>query len=74
MQSRSVLAPTILDYRFFDSLEEYALTSQEAQPVECRRRTTGNTRETEIYTAGDRITLASLDLEFNIARLYRNLD
>jgi Uma2 family endonuclease len=62
------------DYKKLDSLEEYVLISQETQQVECRRRTTDNTWETVTYTAGDRITLASLDLEFDIDRLYRNLD
>jgi Uma2 family endonuclease len=62
------------DYQKLDSLEEYILISQETQQVECRRRTADNTWETVTYNAGDRITLASLDLEFDIDRLYRNLD
>ena len=62
------------DYQKLDSLEEYVLISQETQQVECRRRTADNTWETVTYSAGDRITLASLDLEFDIDRLYRNLD
>ncbi|MGD1901713.1 MAG: Uma2 family endonuclease [Geitlerinemataceae cyanobacterium] len=63
-----------LDYQKIDSLEEYILISQETQQVECRRRTTDNTWETEIYAVGDRVTLTSLDLEFDLERLYRNLD
>jgi Uma2 family endonuclease len=55
-------------------LEEYVLLSQESQCVECRRRTSVNTWETVIYEASDRVVLKSIDLEFEIAELYRGLD
>ncbi|MDC0835980.1 hypothetical protein AY599_16830 [Leptolyngbya valderiana BDU 20041] len=62
------------DYQNLQSLEEYVLISQDAQRVECRRRTAADTWETTIYQTGDRITLTSLNLEFPIDRLYRGLD
>jgi Uma2 family endonuclease len=62
------------DYQQLESLEEYVLLSQENQCVECRRRTSVNTWETVIYEAGDRVVLKSIDLEFEIAELYRGLD
>ena len=62
------------DYQKLESLEEYVLISQDTQRVECRRRTEQNTWETTIYETGDRVTLTSLELEFEIARLYRGLD
>lgn len=62
------------DYQNLDSLEEYILISQDTQRVECRRRTAADTWETTIYQTGDRVTFASLDFEFPIARLYRGLD
>ncbi len=62
------------DYQKLDSLEEYILISQDTRQVECRRRTRDNTWETTLYQTGDRLTLASLDLEFDLDRLYRNLD
>ncbi len=71
------------DYKQLESLEEYVLISQECQRIECRRRTSVNTWETMVYTAGDTVVLTSIDLEFAIraasslrliAELYRGLD
>ncbi len=62
------------DYQKLDSLEEYVLISQDAQRVECRRRTPENTWETTVYQTGDHVPLTSLTLEFAIATLYRGLD
>ena len=62
------------DYKQLESLEEYVLISQEGQRIECRHRTSVNTWETIVYTAGDTMTLTSIDLKFAIAELYRGLD
>ncbi|MGD1930900.1 MAG: Uma2 family endonuclease [Leptolyngbyaceae cyanobacterium] len=62
------------DYQQLDSLEEYVLIFQESQQVECRRRTVTNTWETTTYTAGDRLSLKSIDLEFDISQLYLGID
>ena len=63
-----------IDYQNIESFEEYLLISQDSQQVECRRRTSEGTWETTFYQTGDRIPLTSLNLEFDISRLYRNLD
>ncbi len=62
------------DYCNLDSLEEYVLVFQDTQQIECRRRTVDNTWETVVYQAGDSVVLKSLELEFDIAALYRGLD
>jgi Uma2 family endonuclease len=62
------------DYQQIDSLQEYVLISQQSQHVECRRRTAENLWETQVYEAGDRIVLSSINLAFDIAELYRGLD
>ncbi|MGD1901914.1 MAG: Uma2 family endonuclease [Geitlerinemataceae cyanobacterium] len=62
------------NYQKLDNLEEYVLIEQDAQRVECRRRNADNIWETTVYETGDRVTLTSLNLEFDIARLYRGLD
>jgi Uma2 family endonuclease len=61
------------DYQAMASLEEYLLISQDQQQVECRRRI-GNTWETTVYRAGERVELNSLGLDFDMADLYRGLD
>ncbi|MEB3290359.1 MAG: Uma2 family endonuclease [Leptolyngbya sp.] len=62
------------DYCKLSSLEEYVLIFQDAQQVECRRRTADDIWETVVYQAGDSVFLKSLGLEFDIADLYRGLD
>ena len=62
------------DYQQLESLEEYVLIFQESQRVECRRRTVTNTWETTIYTAGDQISLKSINLKFDISQLYLGID
>ncbi|WP_353258262.1 Uma2 family endonuclease [Prochlorothrix hollandica] len=62
------------DYQKLDSLEEYILISQDTERVECRRRQPDNTWTTTVYQTGDRITLTSINLEFDIDQLYRGLD
>jgi Uma2 family endonuclease len=62
------------DYQQLEAMEEYVLISQDYQQVECRRRTPTNTWETTGYEVGDRVTLKSIDLEFEISELYRGLD
>lgn len=62
------------DYQQLDSLQEYVLISQESQQVECRCTTASGDWQVDVYRAGDRVKLASLGLEFDIAKLYRGLD
>ncbi len=62
------------DYQQLETLQEYVLISQDKPQVECHRRTDTNTWETIIYQSEDRVFLSSLDLEFDIAKLYRGLD
>jgi Uma2 family endonuclease len=62
------------DYKQLETLQEYVLISQDQQQVECRRRTNTNTWETVIYQSDDRVFLSSINLEFDIAKLYRGLD
>lgn len=62
------------DYQQIPDLEEYVLIDQEQRWVECRRRQPDNTWATTVYKNDDRITLTSLDLEFDLARLYRGID
>ncbi|MGB3137818.1 MAG: Uma2 family endonuclease [Nodosilinea sp.] len=61
------------DYQQLNSLQEYVLIDQDQQ-VECRRRSASGDWHGEIYQVGDWIMLTSLDLEFDIAELYRGLD
>ena len=62
------------DYQQLESLEGYVLVFQESQRVECRRCSGANTWETTTYTAGDRLSLKSIDLELEIAQLYLGID
>lgn len=62
------------DYQHLASLTEYLLIAQDRPQVECRRRTAEGTWETVNHSAGDRVVLASLGLEFDLAELYRGLD
>jgi len=62
------------DYQQLASLEEYVSIAQDSQRVECHRRISATLWETTVYTAGDRVCLNSIDLEFAIAALYRGLD
>jgi Uma2 family endonuclease len=63
-----------LDYQKLESLEEYVLISQDTQQVECRRRQADGCWETQVYRAGDRVVLASLEFEFEIDELYVDID
>ena len=63
-----------LDYQKLESLEEYVLISQDTQQVECRRRQADGRWETQVYRAGDRVVLASLDFEFDLGELYVDID
>ena len=60
------------DYQNIASLEEYILIDQEQMQVECRRHVNA-VWETTIYRAGDMVQLASIELEFAIAQLYRGV-
>lgn len=62
------------DYQRIESLEEYVLISQQNQRVECYRRTASNMWDKTIYETGDLIMLKSIDLEFEISELYRNVN
>ncbi len=62
------------DYQQIESLEEYVLISQQSQQVECRRRTSGDQRETTIYGAGDLVSLKSIELDFKVSELYLDVD
>lgn len=62
------------DYQQLESLEEYVLIYQDVHRVECRRHTSANIWEAVVYEVGDRVSLKSISLEFEIAELYRGLD
>ena len=61
-------------FQKLDRLEEYVLISQDMQQVECRRCQADKTWATQIYRAGDRVRLTSLDFEFEIGELYVDID
>ena len=65
---------TFLDYQKLESLEEYVLIAQDVQQVECRRRQADGNWETQVYQAGDRVVLASLEFEFELGELYVDID
>lgn len=48
------------------------LIAQDVQPVECRRCQADGNWETQVYRAGDRVVLVSL--EFEIGELYVDID
>ncbi|MEC4805241.1 MAG: Uma2 family endonuclease [Jaaginema sp. PMC 1079.18] len=62
------------DYQQLESLAEYVLISQNSLRVECRRRTQSQAWETVIYGEGEFVFLESINLEFDIAQIYRGLD
>lgn len=64
------------DYQQIESLEEYVLISQDEMRVECRRRVKEGSEEgwkTEVYGAGERVILKSIELEVSIEELYRGV-
>ncbi|NEP63822.1 MAG: hypothetical protein F6K31_44175 [Symploca sp. SIO2G7] len=59
-----------------ESLEEYVLIAPDQIPVECRRRLRDEGKErweTEVYGAGERVILRSVELEVVIEALYRGV-
>lgn len=62
------------DYCCIESLQEYILIFQGSQRVECRRRMSEKSWETNIYGAGDSVVLKRIGFEFAIAQLYRGVD
>jgi len=58
-------------YRLIPSLQEYLLCSQEAPYIECYRR--ANNWQAEVFVAGQRLSLTSIDLQVEIDELYRFL-
>jgi Uma2 family endonuclease len=65
------------DYQQIEALEEYVLISQNEMQVECRRRAGGGVGgewEIEIYRAGDRMILKSMEMEVAIEELYRGVN
>jgi Uma2 family endonuclease len=65
------------DYQQIESLEEYVLISHNEMQVECHRRAGGGVGrewETEIYRAGDRVILKSMEMEIAIEELYQGVN
>ena len=60
-------------YRSSPTLQEYVLIESEKVGVECYRRGEGRLWLYYPYTAGDIITLESIDFSFAIALLYENV-
>ncbi len=60
-------------YRSSPTLQEYVLIESEKVGVECYRRGEGRLWLYYPYTAGDVITLESIDFSFAIALLYENV-
>ena len=60
-------------YRSSQTLQEYVLIESEKVGVECYRREEGRLWLYYPYTAGDIITLESVDFSFAIALLYENV-
>ncbi|MGC1196676.1 MAG: Uma2 family endonuclease [Geitlerinemataceae cyanobacterium] len=64
------------DYQQIESLEEYVLIWQDQMQVECRRRVKEGSEEgweTQVYGAGERVILKSVELEVAIEELYRGV-
>ncbi|MEB3232971.1 MAG: Uma2 family endonuclease [Leptolyngbyaceae bacterium] len=61
------------DYIQLPTLAEYVLISTERMQVECYRRGEGNMGLYFPYKAGDRVSIASLEIEFPIEHLYKNV-
>ena len=62
------------DYKKIEALEEYVLISQDVQQVECYRKQADHTWKSVVYRKGDLVSLSSIGLNFDIAKLYRGLD
>ncbi|MBD2577938.1 Uma2 family endonuclease [Oscillatoria sp. FACHB-1406] len=61
------------DYQQLVSLEEYLLISTDEIRVELRQRQSDGTWKTTIYRSGDRVFLASIQLEVDLSQIYRGV-
>lgn len=61
------------EYMQIPTLEEYVLISAKRMQVECFRRGEGRMWLYFPYREGDRVSSASMDIEFPIEQLYRNV-
>ncbi|MGC1308422.1 MAG: Uma2 family endonuclease, partial [Phormidesmis sp.] len=61
------------EYIQIPTLEEYVLISARRMQVECFRRGEGRMWLYFPYKAGERVTIASVGVEFSIEQLYRNV-
>jgi len=61
------------EYIQIPTLEEYVLISAKRMQVECFRRGEGRMWLYFPYKTGDRVSIASMDIEFPIEQLYRNV-
>ena len=62
------------DYRRLKTLKEYVLISQDIMSVECFRRNQCGRWELFPYTRGSKVYFASVDVCFDIATIYEDVD
>ncbi|NRB06287.1 MAG: Uma2 family endonuclease [Richelia sp.] len=62
------------DYRQLKTLKEYVLVSQDVMSVDCFRRNEQGRWELFPYGRGDKVDFASVDLRFDIADIYEDVD
>ena len=62
------------DYRQLKTLKEYVLVSQDVMSVDCFRRNEQGRWELFPYGRGDKVDFASVDVRFDIADIYEDVD
>ena len=62
------------DYRQLKTLKEYVLVSQDIMSVDCFRRNEQGRWELFPYGRGDKVDFASVDVRFDIADIYEDVD
>ena len=62
------------DYRQLKTLKEYVLVSQDIMSVDCFRRNEQGRWELFPYGRGDKVDFASVDIRFDIADIYEDVD
>ncbi|MDJ0617174.1 MAG: Uma2 family endonuclease [Calothrix sp. MO_192.B10] len=62
------------DYRQLKTLKEYVLISQDVMSVDCFRRNEKGRWELFPYVRGDKVDFASVDVRFDIADIYEDVD
>ena len=62
------------DYRALENLDEYVLVSQKQIAVEVFRRNDTGQWVLSTYEAGDRVSLESVDISFDVAELYEDVE